>query len=120
MLDLQSISLTLSVLALTLIVVWVMEKRGKQLNNIPVGVSLVTIGLAILVVGFIGSWLQQTLNLWNSFKNTGVAVFTAGIVLIIRIKVQNEPNKLRWLLIGPIVVAIVALGFFITSLVCLK
>jgi len=119
-LNLQSLALNLSVLALTLIVLWVVEKRGKQADIKSIGTSLIIIGIVVLAVGFGSVWTQGLQNQWNLFKNTGLSILTSGILLLIRMKVQKKPANLIYVFIGAIIVGILALGFLIWSLVSSK
>ena len=113
MVNYLSIALNLLVLALMLIVLWRVEARGGKANLKSIGTSLLLLGILVLVVGLGSAFARGLYSQWGVFKYTGMSIFTAGVILLIQVRIRKKPANLPIVRYGAIVVALIALAFVI-------
>ena len=86
MANLLSIGFTLLVLALTLIILWRVTRKGKEANLQSIGISLMVLGVAVAAVVWGVARLTQGLSSqeWDVFVNTAIAIVLTGGTLAIQ------------------------------------
>ncbi len=119
MVSLLSIGFTLLVLALMLIVLWRVERRGKMVDLQSTGISLVVLGVAVwVVVGAIVWWIQELSSQeWSVFANTAMAIVLTGGILAIQGIAQKKPATLPIVRYGAFATALIGLAFIIWFLI---
>ena len=119
MVFLLSIGFTLLVLALMLIVLWRVERRGKEANLQSIGISLVVLGVVVWVVaGAVVWWLRGlTSQEWSVFASTVIAIVLTGGILAIQGMVQKKPATLPIVRYGAFATALIGLAFIIWFLI---